>query len=64
MTEARITINGKELTPAQSMTVRVALNDFSLSMQDKNALGADEHGQFMVSAYRSRLSEIMPMFGG
>lgn len=49
--EPAITINGKALTPAQAMTLRVALGSFYMSL-DVDGLGADEHGRFMARAYK------------
>ena len=56
--ESEIIVNGKILTEAQVMTVRVALNGFSVDLQD-NGLGDDEHGKAMARAYLARLGEII-----
>lgn len=50
-------INGVVLTPAQAMTVRVALGSFQITLS-ANGLGDDEHGKFMTAAYLARLKEI------
>ena len=60
MSEPTITINEIRLTKAQAMTVRGALNAFSVDLQD--GLGNDEHGKAMTEAYQNRLSEIFRMF--
>ena len=59
MKEAEIIINGTPLTPAQSMTVRVALGAFAMDLQ--NGLGDDEHGQRMTAGYKARLAEIFKL---
>ena len=60
MSEPIITINGIQLTDGQAMTVRGALNGFSVDLQD--GLGDDEHGRAMTGAYQDRLSEIFKTF--
>jgi hypothetical protein len=54
--EANVTINGRTLTDAQSMTVRCAVETFASSLSE--GLGDDEHGRFMTKAYRDRINEI------
>jgi hypothetical protein len=54
--EAKITINGTELTKAQAMTLRVALLSFLSDLE--GGLGDDEHGRFMTKAYRETGSAI------
>lgn len=65
MTEdyAEITINGKPLTKAQSMTVHVAIQSFSIDLQ-RTGLGDDEHGKAMTAAYLERISEINQLLLG
>jgi hypothetical protein len=58
--EAVVTINGKRLTEAQSMTLRVAISSFGSSSTD-GSLGDDEHGMIMAKAYRERSREIFEM---
>lgn len=48
--EAKITVNGKELTPGESMTVRVALEGFASDLQHRG-LGPDEMGQKICKGY-------------
>lgn len=55
--EALIIVNGHKLTIGQSMTMRVALENFSIDLQFKG-LGKDEHGQKMTDAYKARIREI------
>ena len=56
-TEAKVTVNGIELTEAQSMTLRVALESFALDVQG-DGLGKDAHGRKMAALYRDRIREI------
>lgn len=56
MTEAHIVINGNRLTDAQSMTVRVALESFAVTMAD--GLGHDAHGRQMVAGYKESILDI------
>lgn len=57
MTEADITINGKNLSVGQAMTVRVALESFAMSLVQEGC-GDDEHGKAMTAAYINRIAEI------
>lgn len=59
--EPKIVINGKFLSDAQAMTVRVAVNSFSIDLQS-NGLGDDEHGKAMTKLYVERIQEINTMF--
>ena len=57
--EPAITINGVALSVGQAMTVRVAVTNFAVDLKgDKDALGTDEHGVLMRTAYLTRLHEI------
>lgn len=58
MTEPTITINGKSLTEAQAMTVRVALCDFMAGLDDPDRYGRADDAP-INDAYRDRLREIM-----
>jgi hypothetical protein len=63
--EPRITINGVELSRAQAMTLRVTLTSSLANLSDEDALGDDEVGRSLASAYRSRMREIIQlMLGG
>ena len=55
--EARIVISGTALSEGQSLTVRVAVEDFAQFLQDKG-LGDDEHGRRMTENYLARIYEI------
>ncbi len=59
MTEPAIIINGKELTKAQAMTLRVAVSNFLIEMLETGALGDDQHGYAMQIAYQANLRAIM-----
>lgn len=52
MKEADIIIEGRKLSFAESMTVRVALTNYILTM-DTEGLGDDEHGKCMARGYSS-----------
>lgn len=62
MSEARITINGVELTVGQAMTIRCALNSFGASLVE-DGLGGDEHGNAMTEAYLANIREIRGISG-
>ena len=55
--EAIITINGKQISSAMSMTIRVAIEGFSMELKE-NGLGPDKHGKEMVALYQERINEI------
>jgi hypothetical protein len=57
MSEPHITINGTELTEAQAMTVRVAIESLASSLAE-DGLGDDEHRRAMVEGYTARINEI------
>lgn len=57
MKEPSMSINGHQLTDAQAMTIRVAIEDFDASLAN-DGLGDDEHGRNMVTAYRARIVEL------
>lgn len=54
--ESTIVINGVTLTEAQSMTVRVAVQNFSSFCQD--GLGDDETGKAIARGYLIAIREI------
>ena len=56
--EPLITIESTHLTTAQAMTVRVAIEDFAMSLSDEDALGDDEHGREMRKAYLQNIGTI------
>lgn len=57
MKEAAIVISGVELTKAQSMTVRCALEAFASDL-DSRGLGNDERGKAMTAGYLASIDEI------
>lgn len=57
MKEAEISISGVTLTEGQSMTVRVAIQTFGMTLQD-DGLGSDRHGKAMAKGYLDRIAEI------
>lgn len=61
MSEPNIIINGQILTVAQAMAVRVAITNFHAETADMHALGNDEHGMKMCTAYHLRLSEVVKL---
>lgn len=54
--EPKITINGHDLSSAQVMTIRVAIENFAACLID--SLGTDPHGKAMTKLYRERINEI------
>jgi hypothetical protein len=58
--EATITVNGTQLTFGQSMTVRVALESFALSLAI-DGLGDDEGGKHLVEGYTRQIQSIRTM---
>lgn len=58
MKEADIIIEGRKLSFAESMTVRVALTNYIMEM-DTNGLGDDEHGKFMANAYATNARTVI-----
>jgi hypothetical protein len=61
MNEPAITVNGQPLTEGQAMAVRVAISVYCMEMDEKGALGDDEHGIAMAAAYKDRLTEVLRM---
>jgi uncharacterized protein (UPF0305 family) len=55
--EPNITINGTMLTEGQTMTVRVAIEEFSMFLHERR-LGGDTHGETMTRNYLNRIEEI------
>jgi hypothetical protein len=56
--EPNIVVNGKTLSYAQAMTVRVALESFAMDLSDHNCLGSDEVGRTIADGYRACISQI------
>ena len=59
--EADVEVNGAYLTEAQSMALRVAVGHMLMDLQDPLHLGDDDHGRFMVKAYKARLEEVQEL---
>jgi len=56
--EADITIEGHQLSFQESMTLRVAMNSFLMSLNEEG-LGNDDHGIKMTAYYRLRARAIL-----
>jgi hypothetical protein len=61
--EATIFVNGVRLTDAQSMTVRVALNNLISEMRSEG-LGDDQIGRDIASGYIARGGEVLGLIHG
>ena len=59
--EPAMSIHGIRLTPAQAMTVRVAVMSFAASLAS-DGLGEDEQGKELAAAYGDRIKEILRIF--
>lgn len=57
MREALITIDGVELSPAESMTVRVALSSFASHLCE-NGLGTDKTGKVLTVGYLKAVASV------
>lgn len=57
--EPTITINGKLLSVAESMTLRVAITGFHSDMTDPMALGEDDTGRAIARGYRLHSENIL-----
>ena len=57
MIEPTITINDRQLTDAQAMTIRVAIESFASDLSE-NGLGDDETGKQTTKGYLNRIKEI------
>jgi hypothetical protein len=55
--EPNVVINGQELTEAQAMTIRNAIESFDSTLR-VDGLGDDEHGSSMVKSYRKNIDDI------
>lgn len=51
ISEPKISIQGIELSLAESMTFRMALTSFLIDMKTENPLGEDKHGKEMQRLY-------------
>lgn len=57
--EATVIIGGHHLTFQESMTLRVAMNSFLMSLDEENVLGDDDHGKTMAAGYRLHARQIL-----
>ena len=60
--EPEIIINGRKLTDAQAITIRVAIEAFADDLAVPGRLGSDGHAAKMVAGYRARIDEICSRF--
>jgi len=60
--EAEIIINGENVGPGCSLTIRVAVEVFSSDLID-NGLGDDEHGKAVLKNYLDRINDIRRALG-
>jgi hypothetical protein len=58
MTEPKISLNGRALTYAQALTLRVAVAQFAILLRNPHALGRDKIGRKMRANYLGRIDEI------
>jgi hypothetical protein len=61
--EPMITVNGQALTPVQAMTVRNALGCLGAFLLEDDALGSDDHGRIVGSAFQRSIQEIQGIIG-
>lgn len=60
MSEPKIVVNGYELSLGQAMTMRVALETFSMTLSAEG-LGSDQTGKAICAGYLARADEIRKM---
>lgn len=61
--EPLVSINGVQLTNAQTVALRVAVSNYLSDLQDSN-LGDDPHGQAVTKLYLARLQEVSELMHG
>lgn len=61
--EPLVSINGVQLTNAQTVALRVAVSNYLSDLQDSN-LGDDPHGQAVTKLYLARLQEVSELMQG
>lgn len=54
--EPEIIINGIKVTDGMAMTIRVAIETFSVDLQD--GLGDDDHGRAITKGYQANIDKI------
>lgn len=62
--EASMTLDGRDLTEGEVMTIRVALASFAEDMRKPGALGTDAHGRFMAESYERHASAVCAEMAG
>lgn len=60
--EPNIVINGRHLTEGQAMTIRVAVQNFAMTLQD--GLGDDPNGVAICRGYQINIAEINAIMAG
>lgn len=60
--EPEILINGQNVGPGCSLTIRVAIESFAADLIE-NGLGDDEHGKIMKEHYLNRIEDIRKAMG-
>jgi hypothetical protein len=60
--EAEIIINGINMGPGCSMTIRVAIEVFAMELESLG-LGDDEFGQRLLQSYQDRINDIRRAMG-
>jgi hypothetical protein len=54
----KVNINDKALTEAQSITIRVAIEEFANNLSEKDVAGYGEDAKNLYKAYADRINEI------
>lgn len=49
----------RQLSPGQTMAVRVAVGFFAVDLAEEDMLGADAQGRRLQAGYRARIHEVM-----
>lgn len=60
--EPQIIINGRDIGPGCSMTIRVAIECFASDLIE-NGIGDDDHGKKMTKTYLDKIHEIREAIG-
>lgn len=61
--EPLVSINGVQLTSAQTVALRVAVSNYLTDLQDTD-LGDDPHGKAVTKLYLARLQEVIELMHG
>jgi hypothetical protein len=62
MSEARIVVNGTELTESQAITIRLALITFQTELSERDAFGSDRHGHALSAAHQRNVRDLFTLF--